>query len=120
MYVAYVLMSPAAFNFTGDISLDELATAYGLAVPDDLKGLSITDAFRLRCEDRIGMGDRIQMGPASLTVSELDGEDVKQASLEIDEVELPPGKTAAGLAGFGLYGRLQAFVAKLAERLKKD
>ncbi len=105
----------AAFNFTGDISLRELATAYGLAVPEDIEGLTITEAFRLRCEDRIGMGDRIQMGPASLTVSELDGEDVKQASLEIDEVELPPGKTTAPLSEFGL-GQLQAFVAKLAER----
>ena len=31
------------------------------------------------------MGDRIQLGPAALTVAELDGEDVKQAALEIDE-----------------------------------
>jgi len=107
----------AAFNFTGDISLDELASAYGLAIPDELAGLSITDAFRLRCEDRIGMGDRIQLGPASLTVSELDGEDVKQASLEIDEVELPVAAAAGRLSEFDLYARLQQFVAKLAERL---
>ena len=80
----------AAFNFTGDIPLDELETAYGLTIPDDLRGLTVTQAFQLRCEDRIGMGDRIQLGPASLTVAELDGEDVKQAALEIDEVELPP------------------------------
>jgi cell volume regulation protein A len=107
----------AAFNFTGDIPLDELASAYGLAVPADLRGLSITEAFRLRCEDRIGMGDRIQLGPASLTVSELDGEDVKQASLEIDEVELPVAAARAGLNEFGPYARLQRFVARLAERL---
>ena len=107
----------AAFNFTGDIPLEELSTAYGLAVPDDLRGLSITEAFRLRCEDRIGMGDRIQLGPASLTVSELDGEDVKQASLEIDEVELPVAAAGARLNEFNLYARLQRFVAKLAERL---
>ena len=107
----------AAFNFTGDISLDELASAYGLAIPDELAGLSITDAFRLRCEDRIGMGDRIQLGPASLTVSELDGEDVKQASLDIDEVELPVAAAAGRLSEFDLYARLQQFVAKLAERL---
>lgn len=107
----------AAFNFTGDISLDELATAYGLAVPDDLRSLTITEAFRLRCEDRIGMGDRIQLGPASLTVSELDGEDVKQASLEIDEVELPIAAADGRLSEFDLYARLQQFVAKLAERL---
>jgi cell volume regulation protein A len=106
----------AAFNFTGDISLDELAPAYGLAIPDDLRGLTITEAFRLRCEDRIGMGDRIQLGPASLTVSELDGEDVKQASLEIDEVELPLTTATRGFGEFSLYGRLQQFVAQLAER----
>jgi cell volume regulation protein A len=106
----------AAFNFTGDIPLDELATAYGLAIPGDLRGLTITDAFRLRCEDRIGMGDRIQLGPASLTVSELDGADVKQASLEIDEVELPVTAAVGRLREFGLYARLQQFVAKLAER----
>jgi cell volume regulation protein A len=107
----------AAFNFTGDISLDELANAYGLFVPDDLRGLTVTEAFRLRCEDRIGMGDRIELGPASLTVAELDGEDVKQAALEIDEVDLPPAATAPGLDGFGLFATLQQFVARLAERL---
>ena len=63
------------------------------------------------------MGDRIQLGPASLTVSELDGEDVKQASLEIDEVELPVAAGGARLNEFDLYARLQRFVAKLAERL---
>lgn len=105
----------AAFNFTGEISLDELETAYGLTIPDDLKGLSVTQAFRLRCEDRIGMGDRIQLGPASLTVAELDGEDVKQAALEIDEVELPPTATPR-LNEFNVFGRLQALVARLAER----
>ncbi len=107
----------AAFSFTGNISLDELASAYGLAIPDDLHGLSITEAFRLRCEDRIGMGDRIQLGPASLTVAELDGEDVRQASLEIDEVELPVAPAAARLGALSLYARLQQFVARLAERL---
>ena len=107
----------AAFNFTGDISLDELAPAYGLTIPDDLRGLTITEAFRLRCEDRIGMGDRIQLGPASLTVAELEGEDVKQASLEIDEVELPVPTPADALKEFSLYGRMQRFVAQLAERL---
>jgi cell volume regulation protein A len=106
----------AAFNFTGDIALDELETAYGLTIPDDLRGLTVTQAFRLRCEDRIGMGDRIQLGPASLTVAELDGEDVKQAALEIDEVELPLEKTGAGLSAFSVFGRLQALVARLAER----
>jgi cell volume regulation protein A len=106
----------AAFNFTGDISLDELETAYGLTVPDDIKGLTVTQAFRLRCEDRIGMGDRIQLGPASLTVAELDGEDVKQAALEIDEVELPPQVAGADFAAFNVFARLQALVARLAER----
>jgi len=106
----------AAFNFTGDISLDELAPAYGLTIPDDLRGLTVTQAFRLRCEDRIGMGDRIQLGPASLTVAELDGEDVKQAALEIDEVELPPQKAGAAFGEFDIFGRLQALVARLAER----
>jgi NhaP-type Na+/H+ and K+/H+ antiporter len=106
----------AAFSFTGDIALDELETAYGLTIPDDLRGLTVTQAFRLRCEDRIGMGDRIQLGPASLTVAELDGEDVKQAALEIDEVELPLEKTGAGLSAFSVFGRLQALVARLAER----
>ncbi|MGE3873709.1 MAG: potassium/proton antiporter, partial [Parvibaculaceae bacterium] len=106
----------AAFNFTGGISLDELAAAYGLTIPDDLQGLTVTQAFRLRCEDRIGMGDRIQLGPASLTVAELDGEDVKQAALEIDEVELPPQKAGVGLGEFNVLARLQALVARLAER----
>jgi potassium/hydrogen antiporter len=106
----------AAFSFTGDIALDDLETAYGLMIPDDLRGLTVTQAFHLRCEDRIGMGDRIQLGPASLTVAELDGEDVKQAALEIDEVELPPTLPGASLSPFSIFGRLQALVARLAER----
>lgn len=105
----------SAFNFTGDIRLGELATAYGLAVPDDLGGLTITEAFRLRCDDRIGMGDRIQLGPASLTVSELDGDDVRWAALEIDEVEMPVVSTPP-LARLGIYATLQRLVAVLAER----
>lgn len=107
----------ASFNFTGDVSLDELAPAYGLTIPDDLRGLTITEAFRLRCEDRIGMGDRIQLGPASLSVGELDGDDVKQAALEIDEVELPIASPTDRLKESGLYMKLQQFVARLAERL---
>lgn len=106
----------AAFNFAGDVSLDELETAYGLAIPGDLRGLTVNQAFRLRCDDRVGMGDRIQLGPASLTVSELDDEDVKQAALEIDEVELPPVTTRMGLGRANVLGRLQAMVARLAER----
>ncbi len=106
----------AAFNFTGDVALDELETAYGLAIPDDLRGLTVNQAFRLRCDDRVGMGDRIQLGPASLTVSELDDEDVKQAALEIDEVELQPPITGIGLGEVNIFGRLQALVARLAAR----
>jgi hypothetical protein len=106
----------AAFSFTGDVSLDELATAYELTIPDDLRGLTVSEAFRLRCDDRVGMSDRIQLGPASLTVAELDGEDVKQAALEIGEVELPPQAADASLGEFSIFGRLQALVARLAQR----
>jgi cell volume regulation protein A len=106
----------AAFNFTGDVSLDELETAYGLTIPNDLRGLTVNQAFRLRCDDRVGMSDRIQLGPASLTVAELDGEDVKQAALEIDEVELPPRTAGVSLGRLAVFGRLQALVARLAER----
>jgi hypothetical protein len=62
------------------------------------------------------MGDRIQLGPASLSVGELDGDDVKQAALEIDEVELPIASPTDRLKESGLYMRLQQFVARLAER----
>jgi potassium/hydrogen antiporter len=106
----------AAFNFTGDVALDELETTYGLTIPSDLRGLTVNQAFRLRCDDRVGMGDRIQLGPASLTVAELDGEDVKQAALEIDEIELPPQSAGAGLGELSVFGRLQALAARLAER----
>ena len=71
------------------MTLAELETAYGLSVPEDLRGLTVSEAFRLRDEDRINIGDRIQLGPAALTVTELDGDVVRTASLEIDEVELP-------------------------------
>jgi hypothetical protein len=51
-----------------------------------------------------------------LTVAELDGEDVKQAGLEIDEVELPPQSSGAGSGELSVVARLQALVARLAQR----
>jgi NhaP-type Na+/H+ and K+/H+ antiporter len=102
----------AAFTFEGNVTLAELETAYGLKLPDDLRGLTVAEAFRLRDEDRINIGDRIQLGPAALTVTELDGDMVRAASLEIDEVELPE-PSADRLFSAWLKRRIDAVAARL-------
>ncbi len=102
----------AAFTFEGNVTLAELETAYGLNVPEDLRGLTVSEAFRLRDEDRVNIGDRIQLGPAALTVTELDGDVVRTASLEIDEVELP-APSADRLFSAWLKRRIDAVAARL-------
>jgi NhaP-type Na+/H+ and K+/H+ antiporter len=102
----------AAFTFEAGVTLAELETAYGLSVPEDLRGYTVAEAFRLRNEDRVNIGDRIQLGPAALTVIELEGDSVRTVSLEIDEVELPT-PSADRLFSDWLRRRIDSVIARL-------
>jgi cell volume regulation protein A len=75
------------FLFAGDTPLSSICAAYGLASPEDLAGLTVADAFARRYADRLDVGDRIDLGSATLIVAALEGDAVASAGLEIDEPE---------------------------------
>lgn len=78
---------PGVFLFKGDVPLSEVVTVYGLPVPEDLKSLTIAEAFAERYETRLEVGDAIQLGPAALVARETDGDLLVSAALEIDDVD---------------------------------
>lgn len=58
----------AAFPFVGEVRLGDLASFYGLAVPDAELGLTIADAFADRSDDKPAPGMRIAYGQAVMEV----------------------------------------------------
>ncbi|MBP2151764.1 cell volume regulation protein A [Xanthobacter flavus] len=58
----------AAFPFVGEVRLGDLASFYGLAVPDAELGLTIADAFADRSDDKPAPGMRIAYGQAVIEV----------------------------------------------------
>ncbi len=58
----------AAFPFVGEVRLGDLASFYGLAVPDSELGLTIADAFADRSDDQPAPGMRIAYGHAVIEV----------------------------------------------------
>ena len=58
----------AAFPFVGEVRLGDLASFYGLAVPDAELGLTIADAFADRSDDKPAPGMRIAYGHAVIEV----------------------------------------------------
>lgn len=58
----------AAFPFVGEVRLGDLASFYGLAVPDAELGLTIADAFADRSDDKPAPGMRITYGQAVMEV----------------------------------------------------
>lgn len=65
---AMPLDDSAAFPFVGEVRLGDLASFYGLAVPDAELGLTIADAFADRSDDKPAPGMRITYGQAVMEV----------------------------------------------------
>jgi len=85
--------SAGIFLFKGDVRLADVAGQYGLSVSEDLRTLTIADAFAERFEKRLEPGDTVQLGPAALVAVETDGDLLITAALEIDdEGDEPEGK----------------------------
>lgn len=61
----------AAFPLVGEVRLGDLASFYGLAVPDGELGLTIADLFADRSDDKPAPGMRITFGEAALVVREV-------------------------------------------------
>jgi cell volume regulation protein A len=73
------------FLFKGEVPLAEIAILYGLPMPDDLKALTVAEAFAERFESRLETGDVLHLGPATLIATDTDGDLVLTAALEFDE-----------------------------------
>jgi cell volume regulation protein A len=92
------------FLFKGDVRLADVALTYGLPVPDDLKALTIAEAFAERFENRLAMGDVLHLGAAALIAIETDGDLLLTAALEFeDEDDL----AAEALPAMGSDGRIR-------------
>jgi NhaP-type Na+/H+ and K+/H+ antiporter len=76
------------FLFKGEVRLADVALTYGLPVPDDLKALTIAEAFAERFESRLETGDVLHLGQATLVATETDGDLLLQVALEFEEDDL--------------------------------
>jgi len=73
------------FLFPGDASLASICATYNLAAPADLAPLGVAAAFAHRFSEGLDVGDRIDLGPATLIAIALQGDHLTIAGLEIDE-----------------------------------
>jgi cell volume regulation protein A len=71
-----------AFPFQGDVRLDMIADLYGLEVDAAERELTLADLFADRFGENLRVGSRIELGPATLFVRDLDGDRVALAGLE--------------------------------------
>ena len=76
---------PGLFSFKGDVRLAEVASLYGLELPEDLRELTIAEAFAERFESQLEPGATVEFGPAALVAQETDGDLLLSAWLEIDD-----------------------------------
>jgi NhaP-type Na+/H+ and K+/H+ antiporter len=74
-----------SFSFSGELQLTDVAMAYGLPIPEGLENASIRDAFMMAQGEETSLGDRLQLGSAALVVAEMDGDQVKTVTFEIDQ-----------------------------------
>ncbi|MCL8382310.1 MULTISPECIES: potassium/proton antiporter [Xanthobacter] len=74
----------AAFPFVGEVRLGDLASFYGLAVPDSELGLTIADAFADRSDDQPAPGMRIAYGHAVIEVRGVTDGRVSYAVLRLE------------------------------------
>ncbi len=54
-------------------------------MPDDLRTLTIAEAFAERFENRLEVGDTLALGPATLIATETDGDLLLTAALEFED-----------------------------------
>lgn len=106
------------FSFGGDARVEDLAKLYGLHVPADLQKMTIAQAFEERFEDRVDVGDRIEIEPACLVATAVHEDKVAAVAVEFDEpvesavrrgalARLAPVIVGAKAAGAALGRRLR-------------
>jgi NhaP-type Na+/H+ and K+/H+ antiporter len=90
--------------------------AYGLPIPEGLANASIRDAFMMAQGEETGLGDRLQLGPAALVVAEMDGDQVKTVTFEIDQDVARPSAQVGDRFNRGV-GEIAGRTAKRISRL---
>lgn len=72
------------FTFRGDVTLGTLAELYGLSVPPDKRGTTVTDYFAEAINEHPVVGDRVPLGASALIVREMDRDRVISAGLQLE------------------------------------
>jgi NhaP-type Na+/H+ and K+/H+ antiporter len=105
-----------SFSFSGELQLADVAMAYGLPIPEGLANASISEAFMMAQGEETSLGDRLQLGPAALVVAEMDGDQVKTVTFEIDQDVATPSAQAGDRFNRGV-GEIADRTAKRISRL---
>ncbi len=78
------------FPIAGDAPLGELAAFYDLALPDDLAGATVGEAFARRHGQKLRAGNRIDLGAlAAIVAREVEGHVLVRAGLRLDDIADP-------------------------------
>ncbi len=75
-----------AFSLPGDVPLGELASFYGLPIPERYGQRSAAELFAQRFDNAPQIGDRLQLGNALLVVRRIDDEKVVQIGIKFGGV----------------------------------
>lgn len=103
----------AAFPFTGDIRIGDLADLYGLPAPPGERQMTIAEAFADRAEERVAPGMRIAFGHAVIEVRAVEGGRVTQAALRFEQA----AEDGDGEGGVRWSGRVRRLVSRTAARV---
>lgn len=71
------------FELSGEAHLDEVAEAYGIAVPDSVVGRSLAEHFARSFHGRPSVGDTLPFGAATLVVRRVEGARVTRVGLRL-------------------------------------
>jgi cell volume regulation protein A len=106
-----------AFPFIGGVRLETIADLYGLELPANERELSVAELFADRFDENLRIGSRIELGPATLFVRELDGDKVTLAGLEFAAADRrlphPPYPTLSMRQVWAAQRRLARLVRRL-------
>ncbi|WP_407523616.1 potassium/proton antiporter [Methylobacterium oryzisoli] len=81
------------FVFRSEVPVAAVTELYGLPLPDDLKGLTIAEAFAARFQENLEAGDVIRLGVAALVAFDVDGGVLISAILDLDDEAGEPWNT---------------------------
>ncbi|MBY8964535.1 potassium/proton antiporter [Algiphilus sp. NNCM1] len=76
------------YSLPPDALVEPIAQRFAIALPPDLKGLTLREVFEQRLRGRIELGDRVPLGEFALIVRDLSGEGtIEEVGLLVDDPE---------------------------------